>query len=150
MLKRNILLLLLPIAVLLNLATTVIPSPDNAAADPELVNFSKLLIGDFNSSEQASKDTSYFHTGEPIPTYGYNGALLGPTLVLVQGQSVTLNVTNLLPDLTTTHWHGLHVSPENDGGPHSLIYPNTTWSPSRLTSTVSALALGRGQDWMSG
>lgn len=76
------------------------------------------------------EDTSYFHTGEPIPTYGYNGALLGPTLVLVQGQSVTLNVTNLLPDLTTTHWHGLHVSPENDGGPHSLIYPNTTWSPS--------------------
>ncbi|MFN8154668.1 MAG: chromophore lyase CpcT/CpeT [Bacteroidia bacterium] len=61
MLKRNILLLLLPIALLLNLATTVIPSPDNAATDPELVNFSKLLIGDFNSSEQAAKDTSYFH-----------------------------------------------------------------------------------------
>ncbi len=76
------------------------------------------------------EDTSYFHAGEPIPTYGYNGALLGPTLLLVQGQAVTLNVTNLLPDLTTTHWHGLHVSPENDGGPHSLIYPNTTWSPS--------------------
>ena len=76
------------------------------------------------------EDTTYFHAGEPIPTYGYNGALLGPTLLLVQGQPVTLNVTNLLPDLTTTHWHGLHVSPENDGGPHSLIYPNTTWSPS--------------------
>ncbi|MBP7513086.1 MAG: multicopper oxidase domain-containing protein [Flavobacteriales bacterium] len=76
------------------------------------------------------EDTTYFHPGEPIPTYGYNGALLGPTLLLVQGQSVTLNVTNTLPDLTTTHWHGLHVSPANDGGPHSLIYPNTTWSPS--------------------
>ncbi|MBK8614713.1 MAG: multicopper oxidase domain-containing protein [Flavobacteriales bacterium] len=22
------------------------------------------------------------------------------------------------------------MSPANDGGPHSLIYPNTTWSPS--------------------
>ncbi|MBK8615457.1 MAG: multicopper oxidase domain-containing protein [Flavobacteriales bacterium] len=68
--------------------------------------------------------------GEVVNTYGYNGSFLGPTLILNQGQAVTLNVTNALPDLTTTHWHGLHVSPANDGGPHSLIYPNTTWSPS--------------------
>lgn len=71
-----------------------------------------------------------FHPGEVVPTYGYNGNLLGPTIILDQGQQVTLNVTNTLPDLTTTHWHGLHVSAANDGGPHSLIYPNTTWSPS--------------------
>ncbi len=74
--------------------------------------------------------TTMFHAGEEVETYGYNGALLGPTIILEQGQSVTLNVTNSLPDLTTTHWHGLHVSAANDGGPHSLIYPNTTWSPS--------------------
>jgi len=71
-----------------------------------------------------------FYDGEVVPTYGYNGDLLGPTILLEQGEFVTLNVTNALPDLTTTHWHGLHVSPANDGGPHSLIYPNTTWSPS--------------------
>lgn len=71
-----------------------------------------------------------FHPDEVVPTYGYNGDLLGPTIMLDQGQAVTLNVTNTLPDLTTTHWHGMHVSPMNDGGPHSLIYPNTTWSPS--------------------
>lgn len=71
-----------------------------------------------------------FHPGEVVDTYGYNGSLLGPTIILYKGQQVTLNVTNALPDLTTTHWHGMHVSPENDGGPHSLIYPNTTWSPS--------------------
>jgi len=70
-----------------------------------------------------------FHPGEVIPTYGYNGDLLGPTIILEQGQAVALNVTNTLPDLTTTHWHGLHVSAENDGGPHSLIYPDSTWSP---------------------
>lgn len=74
--------------------------------------------------------TTQYHPGESIPTYGYNGPQLGPTIVLEQGQQVTLNVTNTLPDLTTTHWHGLHVSPANDGGPHSLIWPNTTWSPS--------------------
>ena len=74
--------------------------------------------------------TTEFHAGEVVPTYGYNGDLLGPTVILERGEDVTLNVTNTLPDLTTTHWHGLHVSPMNDGGPHSLIYPNTTWSPS--------------------
>lgn len=71
-----------------------------------------------------------FHPGETVSTYGYNGDLLGPTILLDQGQVVTLNVTNDLPDLTTTHWHGLHVLPEHDGGPHSLIMPGTTWSPS--------------------
>ena len=71
-----------------------------------------------------------FHAGETVATYGINGDLLGPTLILHQGQQVTLNVTNTMPDLTTMHWHGLHVSAENDGGPHALIYPNTTWSPS--------------------
>ncbi|MBP6390163.1 MAG: multicopper oxidase domain-containing protein [Flavobacteriales bacterium] len=73
--------------------------------------------------------TVEFHAGEVVDTYGYNGDLLGPTIILQSGQDVTLNVTNTLPDLTTTHWHGLHVSAANDGGPHSLIYPNTTWSP---------------------
>lgn len=71
-----------------------------------------------------------FHPGEVVNTYGVNGDLLAPTIILQQGQQVTLNVTNTLPDLTTMHWHGLHVSAANDGGPHSLIYPNTTWSPS--------------------
>lgn len=70
-----------------------------------------------------------FHPGEVIPTYGYNGDLLGPTLILQQGQPMTLNVTNTMPDLTTTHWHGLHVSAANDGGPHSMIMPSSTWSP---------------------
>ncbi|MBK7553730.1 MAG: multicopper oxidase domain-containing protein [Flavobacteriales bacterium] len=74
--------------------------------------------------------TQEFHPGEVVATYGYNGDLLGPTLILQQGEPITLNVTNTLPDLTTTHWHGLHVSPANDGGPHSVILPNTTWSPS--------------------
>lgn len=71
-----------------------------------------------------------FHPGEVVNTYGVNGDLLAPTIILQQGQDVTLNVTNTLPDLTTMHWHGLHVSAANDGGPHSLIYPDSTWSPS--------------------
>ena len=35
------------------------------------------------------------------PTYGVNGVWMAPTLILNQGDSVTLNVTNSLPVTTT-------------------------------------------------
>lgn len=70
-----------------------------------------------------------FFPGLSTPTYGYNGDFLGPTLLMNKGDSVTLNVTNSLNTSTTVHWHGFHVAPENDGGPHQLILPSATWSP---------------------
>lgn len=63
------------------------------------------------------------------PTYGYNGAILGPTLIMNKGETVQINVLNLLQDPTTVHWHGLHVPPEDDGGPHQLIQSGQSWSP---------------------
>ena len=69
-------------------------------------------------------------SGTTTPTFGYNGDFLGPTLLMNKGDSVTLNVTNSLNTSTTVHWHGFHVAPENDGGPHQAILPGTTWSPS--------------------
>jgi blue copper oxidase len=64
------------------------------------------------------------------PTYGYNGPMLGPTIFLNKDDSVTLSVKNMLSQPTTVHWHGLHVSPENDGGPHQVIASNGMWNPS--------------------
>ncbi len=63
-------------------------------------------------------------------TMGFNGNVLGPTLIMQAGQQVSMNVTNSIGEPTTVHWHGFHVSPENDGGPHTVIEPNTTWTPS--------------------
>ena len=61
-------------------------------------------------------------------TYSYNGmSVLGPTLRLRTGDSVVISVTNELDEITTTHWHGADVPAEDDGGPHSLIGPGTTW-----------------------
>ncbi len=74
--------------------------------------------------------TVNFYPGQPTTTMGANGNLLGPTLLLNQNQNVTINVNNQLMDTTTIHWHGMHVAPENDGGPHTTIPPGTTWSPS--------------------
>ena len=56
--------------------------------------------------------------------------MLGPTLILEKGQEISIDVINKLTEPTTLHWHGLHVSPKNDGGPHTVIEPNQTWSPS--------------------
>lgn len=82
----------------------------------------------FQITAQAS--TKVFYTGFNTPTYGYNGNFLGPTLLLNKGDSITLNVTNNLTVPTTTHWHGFHIAPQNDGGPHQIVDTASTWSPS--------------------
>lgn len=82
----------------------------------------------FNLNVQAG--TMPFYPANPTPTYGINGPFLSPTIVVNKGDVVTLNVKNTLNVATTMHWHGLHVAPENDGGPHQSIAPGTTWSPS--------------------
>jgi len=75
-------------------------------------------------------DHVHFFSGNQTETMGINGAILAPTIILNKGQQVTMEVTNLLFDTTTIHWHGLHVEPENDGGPHTTIPPFTMWEPS--------------------
>lgn len=72
---------------------------------------------------------SNFYSNYPTPTYGINGVLLSPTIIVNKGDHITLNVNNGLNVATSMHWHGLHVAPENDGGPHQSIAAGTTWSP---------------------
>lgn len=71
-----------------------------------------------------------FFDGFVTSTFGYNQDILGPTLILEKGNDVVINVTNQLTEPTTLHWHGLHVSADNDGGPHTVIGAGETWSPS--------------------
>ena len=73
--------------------------------------------------------THQFYVGDTVNTMGANGSLLGPTLIMNQGDAVNITVDNQLQDTTTIHWHGMHVAPENDGGPHSIIPPGTIWNP---------------------
>jgi bilirubin oxidase len=86
-----------------------------------------LFGTDFNLSLQAG--SVQFFPGQPTLTMGVNGNILGPTLIVEQGETVTFNVTNNLEEETTIHWHGMHVSPANDGGPHTTIPEGSTWSP---------------------
>lgn len=73
--------------------------------------------------------THQFNPGITTSTKGFNGNILGPTLIMQAGEQVYMNVTNSIGEETTVHWHGFHVAPENDGGPHTVIDPNTTWTP---------------------
>jgi blue copper oxidase len=71
----------------------------------------------------------------PVPTLCYSAmptskaGYLGPTLIWWKGDSVRMEVENRMGVHSTTHWHGAHVAPQNDGGPHQVIEANTTWSP---------------------
>lgn len=73
--------------------------------------------------------TTQFYGTTQTETMGANGSLLGPTLILEKGDAISISVDNQLQDTTTIHWHGLHVAPEDDGGPHSIIPPNAIWNP---------------------
>jgi len=82
---------------------------------------------EFNLSLQ--NGTTQLFDGDATETMGANGGNLGPTLIFEQGEFVNINVANNIGEETTIHWHGMHISPENDGGPHSVIMPGETWNP---------------------
>lgn len=102
-----------------------------------VLNIPPALTGtSFNLTVQSG--TQNFYTATTTPTYGINGTWMAPTIIVNKGDSITLNVTNNLTVKTTMHWHGLHVAAQNDGGPHQIINPNTTWSPSfRIRNNAS-------------
>ena len=70
-----------------------------------------------------------FFPGHKTATMGINGPVLGPTLIVNKGDFLNIKVKNELNERTTLHWHGMHVSSENDGGPHMIIEAGETWNP---------------------
>ena len=78
----------------------------------------------------AANGTTDFGMGGPAATIGINGSYLGPTLRMDRGDLVRMQVRNELDEMTTLHWHGLHVPARMDGGPHQMIEPGEVWRPS--------------------
>lgn len=86
-----------------------------------------------------AKATRPLLAGAETATYGYDGASFwGPTLILNQGDDVEIRVTNHLDEDTTTHWHGIHLPAAMDGGPHQVIAPGATWSPTFTVKNKAA------------
>ncbi|WP_059018559.1 multicopper oxidase domain-containing protein [Mycobacterium sp. M26] len=80
-------------------------------------------------SLRAAPGTSEIRAGQHTPTWGYNGAILGPTLRARDGETVTVRFENALPEPTSVHWHGMHVPANCDGGPHQPVAPGGQWRP---------------------
>jgi FtsP/CotA-like multicopper oxidase with cupredoxin domain len=72
--------------------------------------------------------THEFFTGIQTSTWGINTTYLGPTLLMRQGESISVNYTNQLSEPTTMHGHGMHVPGEMDGTAHQPIAVGSTWS----------------------
>jgi FtsP/CotA-like multicopper oxidase with cupredoxin domain len=53
--------------------------------------------------------------GLTIEAWGYNGRTPGPTLEVIEGDRCRIHVTNLLPEETSIHWHGVFVPNGMDG-----------------------------------
>lgn len=94
----------------------------------------KLVVPDTISNASIDllmhQDSVQFFPGQKTSTIGFNAnKYLGPTIILNKGAEINISVTNKIIDSTTVHWHGLHVAPRNDGGPHTKIAPNAIWKP---------------------
>jgi CopA family copper-resistance protein len=61
-------------------------------------------------------------TGTPDWGNAINGGVPGPVLRWREGDVVTLNVTNNLPEMTGIHWHGIILPNDMDGVP-GLEFP---------------------------
>lgn len=60
---------------------------------------------------------------------GYQpNSILGPTIKINSGQSVTINLLNQLGENTNTHWHGLKVPPVMDGHPENVISAGSSFN----------------------
>ncbi len=55
--------------------------------------------------------------GKSISTWGYNGALVAPTLRATAGDKLNVSVGNSLTDATSIHWHGVALQNAADGVP---------------------------------
>ena len=109
-----------------NLAVSPFTQPLNI---PPLLKAEDPLEDRASFRLEASEGRTSFFLGTETDTLGYNGSYLGPTIRVRRGQEVSIAVKNSLGDVTTVHWHGLHVPAEMDGGPHQGIAPGDEWHP---------------------
>src|SRR5688572_7243223 len=111
------------------------------AAPPELAS---IPITDVNPASDvvevnllARPGETRFLAGKPAQIWGYaDGAVAepralvpGPLIEARQGDTVIVHFTNMLPEATTIHWHGIRV-PNGSDGTHAtqhLIQPGETF-----------------------
>jgi blue copper oxidase len=103
---------------------------ENALRIPPLLEPTEQALGHKVFELELQEGAAELRPGQSASTWGFNGPYLGPTLRASRGDHVEMRVRNGLSETSTVHWHGMHLPAEADGGPHQMIEPGETWSPS--------------------
>lgn len=117
-----------------------LPIPDTIDVTSDTLT---LDVESHNFNPNGGSDT----LNTSITTFAFNhststsNTYLGPTLIWHTGRNISIRVQNNLPDTATVHWHGAHVPPYMDGGPHQPIPPNGGVWPVNFTILDSACTL---------
>jgi blue copper oxidase len=100
---------------------TAINSDFNADVDILLkaVQSSTKILSNKNTDTYAYKGSLI--KGEKQNLQQLEGTTLGPIIRVKKGDKVRIRFENELPEKSIIHWHGLHVSHENDGHPEHVI-----------------------------
>ncbi len=94
---------------------------------PELMNpISKNGVQHYDLNVKEAQHS--FFDGVLTDTYAINSTYLGPTLLIQNGDKISINYTNKLQETITMHGHGMHVPPSMDGTAHQPFAPDQTWS----------------------
>ena len=72
-------------------------------------------------------NTNVFYADSNSDNTSNNQSLM-PTLRMHENDNVQITYHNKLGETTTMHGHGMHLPANQDGGPHSCIENNTTWT----------------------
>ena len=111
------------------LATSAMPRPSWATSPPRRLGFPTLM--DVTRSRKvelvAAWGETEFVAGTASRTAGFNGSYLGPILRVAQGET-EIAVRNEMDEAISSHWHGLVIPGEVDGGPHQPVAPGETWN----------------------
>ncbi len=79
-----------------------------------------------------------FLAGKKSDTFGINGALLGPALLVKSDAQFNVRVENALDEDSVLHWHGLLVDGGSDGGPASAVGPGKGYAVKTAVSQPAA------------
>ena len=66
----------------------------------------------------AAPATMEFAPGKPTKVLAFNGSVPGPLIEATEGDRVRIEFVNNIPgQISTIHWHGMPVPPDQDGNP---------------------------------
>ncbi len=76
----------------------------------------------------AKKNLVSIIKGKTSSVLGYDGAILAPLIKVNNGQTISINFTNQLEEITNIHWHGLIIPENMDGHPKYAVQPGSSFN----------------------